>query len=310
MALISIILPTFNRDQTLIKSIESVINQLLPNWELIIWDDGSTDNSKEFIASFNDPRFSYYYSENKGAAAARNSALRKAKGNLIAFLDSDDEWLPQKLSEQVKVFKEFPQVEFLFTDFMNFNIKKNIYDKGFAQNKQTMQKLTTFSKGNDCFLIDAGLNEALARSNFIALDSVILRREVLERVGLFNESLRNSEDLELWWRMGLAGVRFAFLNKVLLNRYKPPDSLSGPSILAGQNTLKALDICKQSAMEKGRIDLVKCLRGRYRNTWQNLILAYGLLGERKNAVDAFFQSVKFGLRPGSVRLLSRVLLSK
>lgn len=300
---ISIILPTYNRSKLLLKAIQSVLDQTLQEWELIIWDDGSTDETKDILSKLNDPRVSYFYSENRGAAAARNSALKKARGEYIAFIDSDDQWLPVKLLMQVQALDKFPGIDLLFTDFENINLKRNLAEKVFVQNSKSMQRLNTTRLDEALFLINSGLNEGLAQSNFVALDSVMLRRNVFDHVGLFNENLRNSEDLELWWRMGLEGVRFAYLDKVLMNRFKPPDSLSSPSVLASQNTLKALNLCQQRALEKGRDGLARSLRNRYRNTWQNLIISYGAKGNKKQAINAFMNSLKYGFRLGSMRLL-------
>jgi glycosyltransferase involved in cell wall biosynthesis len=86
----SIILPTYNRASFISKAIESVIDQLYNKWELIILDDGSTDNTKEIVLSFNDDRIRYIYQENKERSAARNNGIRNAKGEYICFLDSDD----------------------------------------------------------------------------------------------------------------------------------------------------------------------------------------------------------------------------
>lgn len=305
--LISIILPTFNRDNYLIRSINSVISQTFDNWELIIWDDGSTDNSKYLIDNFKDSRISYYYSENKGAAAARNNALDKSSGEYIAFIDSDDIWMLGKLSEQVKVFQNYPNIDFLFTDFENLNIEKKIRVSGFVQNRNALRSLKTTRKDDNLNVIDAGFNESLAISNFIALDSVIIRREVFDRVGRFDETLRNSEDFELWWRMGLKRICFAYLNKVLMSRYKPAGSLSSHSVNASLNTLMALDICKENSVKKERQDLVPHLHNKYRNTWQNLILAYAKENDKEMALDAFSQSLKFGFRLGSLRLLIQAL---
>lgn len=105
--LVSIIMPSWNTERFIAESIQSVINQTYTNWELLIVDDCSTDNTDEIVASFHDNRIKYYHNEkNSGAALTRNKAMREAKGEWIAFLDSDDLWTPEKLEHQINFMKK------------------------------------------------------------------------------------------------------------------------------------------------------------------------------------------------------------
>ena len=105
--LVSIIMPSWNTGRFISESIQSVLNQTYTNWELIIVDDCSTDNTDEIIASFHDDRIRYFKNEhNSGAALTRNKAIREARGEWIAFLDSDDLWKPEKLERQLKFMNE------------------------------------------------------------------------------------------------------------------------------------------------------------------------------------------------------------
>lgn len=107
MSLVSIIMPTYNCGRFIAESINSVLAQTYTNWELLIVDDCSTDNTAEVVAAFNDPRIHYQRNErNSGAAVTRNTAIRLAKGKYMAFLDSDDLWLPEKLEKQIAFMKQ------------------------------------------------------------------------------------------------------------------------------------------------------------------------------------------------------------
>ena len=100
--LVSIVMPSYNTGRFIAESIQSVINQTYQNWELLIVDDCSTDNTDEVVAGFSDVRIKYFKNEkNSGAAVSRNKALREAQGRWIAFLDSDDLWMPEKLDKQI-----------------------------------------------------------------------------------------------------------------------------------------------------------------------------------------------------------------
>lgn len=105
--MVSIIMPSWNTGRLIAESIQSVIDQTYPNWELLIVDDCSTDNTDEVVGKFHDERIRYFHNErNSGAALTRNHALQKARGEWIAFLDSDDLWMPEKLEHQLSFMKE------------------------------------------------------------------------------------------------------------------------------------------------------------------------------------------------------------
>lgn len=115
--LVSIIMPSWNTASFITKSIQSVLNQTYTNWELLIVDDCSTDNTDEVVASFHDERIIYLHNErNTGAALTRNKAMREAQGEWIAFLDSDDLWMPDKLEHQIKFMKDNGYV-FSYTEY-------------------------------------------------------------------------------------------------------------------------------------------------------------------------------------------------
>ena len=119
--LVSIIMPSYNTAEYIMDSITSVRNQTYKNWELLIVDDCSTDTTKEIMAKINDPRIKIFYNErNSGAAVSRNRALREAKGQWIAFLDSDDLWMPDKLEKQIK-FMEDNEYAFSYTNYEEIN---------------------------------------------------------------------------------------------------------------------------------------------------------------------------------------------
>ncbi len=131
--LVSIIMPSWNTGKFIGESIQSVLNQTYKNWELIIVDDCSTDNTDEIVASFNDERIRYFRNDkNSGAALTRNRALCEARGEWIAFLDSDDLWMPKKLEKQIAFMKE-KGYTFSFTEYEKIDEESkplNIYVSG------------------------------------------------------------------------------------------------------------------------------------------------------------------------------------
>ena len=131
--LVSIIMPSWNTGNYIAESIESVLNQTYKNWELLIVDDCSTDNTDSVVASFDDKRIRYFKNKkNSGAALTRNRAIRKANGEWIAFLDSDDLWSPEKLEKQLKFMNDNGYV-FSYHDFVKIDEKSkplNVYVSG------------------------------------------------------------------------------------------------------------------------------------------------------------------------------------
>ena len=111
----SIIIPTFNRKSFLRVAIDSVLAQTYENFELIIVNDGSTDSTKDMIKTYSDPRIVYVYQENQGVSSARNTGLSKATGNFIAFLDSDDKWVKEKLAKSVEYIGKYPNISIFHT---------------------------------------------------------------------------------------------------------------------------------------------------------------------------------------------------
>lgn len=120
---VSVIIPTFNYGTFIKECIDSVFAQTFQNYEIIVIDDGSTDNTPEILSEISDPRLIAVRTPNQGVSSARNTGLDMAQGDFIAFLDADDRWLPHKLETQVAVFAAEPTVGFVFSNFRRFNSK-------------------------------------------------------------------------------------------------------------------------------------------------------------------------------------------
>ncbi len=204
--LISIVLPTYNRSKTIKKSVDSILNQTYSNFELIIVDDCSTDNTSDIINNYYDKRIKYYkFKENKGACAARNYGINKSKGDLIAFQDSDDEWLPNKLQSQYEfLIKSGSDINFCsFYRIIN-NRKKIIPSRGFIEPKNYTSSL----------LIE----------NFISTQTLLCKKKVFDRI-MFDEGLPRFQDWDLVIRLSKE-YKISFLNEPLVNVYVQKDSIS------------------------------------------------------------------------------------
>jgi glycosyltransferase involved in cell wall biosynthesis len=186
--LISVIIPTYNRANLLTIAILSVINQTYKNWELIIVDDGSTDNTKQIVEEFikKDPRIKYFYKENGGQGSARNLGIKNAQGEYIAFLDSDDEFLENKIKKSLKIFNEDKNIGMIYSDAIIIG--------NYLDNKKSSEISKPYY-GN--------VYKKLLLNNFITTSTVVVKKEVFLNRGFFNESslLRNFEDYDMWLRI-------------------------------------------------------------------------------------------------------------
>lgn len=297
--LISVLLPTYNRASLLPRAIHSVLTQTYQHWELIVWNDGSSDDTEQVLRSVEDERVRYFTGQNHGKPYALNQALAEAKGDWIAFLDDDDEWTEDKLATQLPQLEGNPILGFVFSNFHNVDLTSQSEGDAFEQTVAGLALLTTAEGFGGCRVILSGFLEGICEDNFIGFDTVLARRDLFTDHGTFNELLSSTEDFEFWWRCGLAGVKSAYTEKVLMRRYKYPGSLSSPSVMALTHQLKTLDICKQQAIQQGQSHRVNLLKPRYRNAWQNMIVQQDL----KQAIFAFKQSIRYGFRPGALRLL-------
>lgn len=207
-SLISIIMPAFNRQQFVCKAIESALSQTWRNIELIIIDDGSTDDTKIVIEKYKkDSRFVYYYQKNQGQSVARNKGIKESHGEYIAFLDSDDIWLPDKLEKQIAIIEINPGYDVYYGDIVQIDIDDNVIsDKNMKRYSGRISKY-------------------LIRDNFISMCTTLTRRDCFFNLGLFDERERIAEDYELWLRFS---TKFKFFySPIHYCKYRVmPDQLS------------------------------------------------------------------------------------
>ena len=183
--LVTVIIPTYNRAKYIEDTIRSVINQTYKNLEIIVYDDGSTDNTKEIVESFKDKRIKYFWQKNSGMPAVpRNKAINHSSGEYIAFIDSDDLWLPNKLEKQLKEYEQNNNVGLVCTSIIQFNENDE-----WIKNLELSDKDFTF--------------KSLLFNSHVRLSSVLVKKSVLNDVGLFDENpiIRVGEDYELWLRI-------------------------------------------------------------------------------------------------------------
>jgi glycosyltransferase involved in cell wall biosynthesis len=233
--LVSIVIPAYNVAPFIGQTLDSVFAQTFTDFEVILVNDGSPD-TEEFERAIQPyrERVCYFKQENLGASAARNTGLRAARGELIAFLDADDLWSPQYLEQQLKFIREF-DCDLACADAMIFGASA---DAGRSYMDSLMG--TAPAQGRVTFL------ELVNAERSLITSGVVARRDLILEVGLFDEALRNAQDFDLWLRLARHGARLAYHRRVLLSYRSRPNSLSGDAINSHQRELRVFDKIEQS----------------------------------------------------------------
>ena len=297
--IVSVITPTYNRAPLLPRALRSVLSQDFQDLELIVVDDGSTDETPEIIASFSDPHLRCIrFPENRGIGAARHAGIEAARGELIAFIDSDDVWLPGKLEYQVSLFRKYPDVDIIFGDYHNINFQTRSIALGFQQTQRGRRYLEVSQLAPDFWQILSGLPEALSVSHVIGTASVVmLRHRVFSQIGNFRVDLSGPEDFEFWFRAAVKGIRFAYTTRPLIERHKDAQSITARTLSFVPQRLRALEYCEATAREAGRLDLIPPLNSARYRSWCGLVKEYARVGRRREALHAFSQALRYGFTP-------------
>ncbi len=190
--LVSVIVPVYNGERFLAQTLLSLIEQQYRPLDLIVIDDGSTDGTAEIARSFPDVR--YFHQPNQGVATARNTGLRAARGEYIAFLDADDLWQPNKLSLQVEYHRHHPEIDYSFVKLINF-LEPGIEKPWWLRDDQLQVGQPDYSPV-----------------------TMLARRSVFDRVGFFDTSFKVGEDTDWFSRAKDTGIKAAFLPDVCVRR--------------------------------------------------------------------------------------------
>jgi len=240
MPRISVIIPTYNRAHYICETINSVLEQTYKDYEIIVIDDGSTDNTKKVLKGY-DGKIRYLYQNNKGTPAARNFGINNSTGEFIGLLDDDDLWLPNKLELQVKELEKNPELAFICSStYIIDSCGKNIGQWG--------EKISIFGTFNDLY-----------EENIVYNLTVLMRRKCFNDVGGYDEKLLSCQDYDLWLRMAKK-YKFYYM-AVPLTKHRKHDSNFGKNIsLRLQNHLNIFNkiyISKSVSFLKRKIRIAK-----------------------------------------------------
>jgi glycosyltransferase involved in cell wall biosynthesis len=268
MSKVSVIIPTHNRAESLGSAITSVLNQTFQDFEIIIIDDASKDHTREVITNFNDTRIKVIHNQgSKGAAGSRNIGIMNASHEYIAFLDDDDEWLPEKLKMQIRLLDSSPPEV-----------------GGVCTGRFEVDKI-----GGGVLSIYNPEMSHLSKGNFITTSSVLLRRECFEKCGLFDENMPTSSDYDMWIRISKK-FSFKIINNTLVNYYIHENSLT----FNNEKKIRGLEILFEKHDDFFKEDYKE-----YSRQYLILGVCYCFKGELQKGRKAFRKAIK--MNPFEIR---------
>lgn len=226
MPFLSVIIPLYNKGFIISETLQSVLAQTFTDFEVVVINDGSTDNGFEIVSQFLDERIKCFQQKNKGVAAARNLGIAKAKGEFIAFLDADDYWYPNHLEELVKLINDFPNCGMYCSRYQTMIAKNHIINNSFS-----------YSFADDYRGIVSDFFQASLVNRIATSSSIIVPKNIILEFNGFNIAISNGEDLELW-------IKIAIKNNVAINNV-----ISAIYHFEAQNSLAKLKFTKKALID-------------------------------------------------------------
>lgn len=276
MPTVSVVIPAYNRARFITTAIDSVLDQTYRDFEIIVVDDGSTDQTQEKLESYGDRIINHSYTPNRGVSYARNRGIELAQGKYIAFLDSDDYWLPEKLQKQTEFFRNNPEYSIVATQCLVNVIDDDLNTIKYIEKDELHHQLT-YAK---IFL-----------RPFIMPSSILMEKECFNVVGDFDENRRVLEDIDLYLRLAQK-YKIGFINEPLtvftrghekerreslsvrLNRLEVSEKNYNPDLIPKRLYKKRISslhahigkhYVRQGEIQKGRDSLAKALAADWRN---------------------------------------------
>ncbi|CAB50071.1 glycosyltransferase family 2 protein [Pyrococcus abyssi] len=294
--IVSVIIPTYNRANLLRRAIASVLNQKFKDFELIVVDDASTDNTPEVVESIEDGRIRYIrLKKNSGGPIARNIGIKKAKGRFIALLDDDDEWLPHRLEVQVRKFE-------------NLGKEFGVVYGGFyyvSQDGRILGKRLPKHRGD--------IYSHLLKENFIGSPTLLIRRECFKKAGLFDPRLSSSQDWDMWLRIARY-YKFDYVDEIIAKYYVHGKQISFnmKKYIPGRERLirKHLDIWKNPKILSIHLSQMGLLLLLSNNTGKGLkYLTYSIAIAPLN-LENYMILLKLALDSRTVEYIKRILSTR
>ncbi len=278
----SIIIPAYNAELYIAEAIESVLNQTITDYEIIIVDDGSTDNTKMIINNYKDKYvIRYCHQLNKGPAAARNFGIQNARGYYVAFLDADDWWVEDKLEKELQVIREYPDAAFVCSDWFC----------GKYGDEERRSELSEYEVWNH----EWATFEHMLRENFVNTSTILVTKEKVIAAGLFNQNYRGAEDRHLWLRLLLQRNAMVIKDVLAFRRYHPQNTSNTRAYMESQLEMTQDLLCWDKIKQDTR--WMKQVKKRMNEI--QISLAYKSATERRyaDASHYYWSLLRLGYKP-------------
>jgi glycosyltransferase involved in cell wall biosynthesis len=291
MPRVSIIVPAYNAAVYLSYAIDSVLAQTYPGWEIVIVDDGSTDNTREVVDSYRPKlqgKLQYIHQPNRGLPAARNTGIRAARGEFIALLDADDVWLPHRLARGLAVLDAHPETGLVHARVVRIDPRGSVTGQLKVEPKYMSGRIA-------CYIY--------TRRAHIVCPTVMFRRSCLEAVGWFDEAMQATEDRDLWFRIALR-YQVAYIDEVLAQYRISPSSMTSnlDRLLKGQLYFVAKHRNSGAAT---RLEYLQALGNIHRELGDSLFRG----GAVMRAIGSYFRAVRYNpLSVPNVYMLFRAIM--
>lgn len=287
---VSVIVPTYNRAYVLGRALESACAQTYRDHEIVVVDDGSDDDTRELVASFHERGVRYLtHSGNQGVSAARNTAIRAARGELLAFLDSDDVLAPSMIEQLVAFLDDHPGIDAVFSDVAVVEgVDAVPVVASLARELPVFSRLLAVLAADVPVLVDKrAMYLCLLEEVPVKPSALLVRARVFEKIGYFDEHLKSGEDWD--WLMRLVRITdFGFVNRPLVRQHRLPDAthrvmreadkLGIIQLLSRERARAATDPDARAAATRGLVAAASNLGWHYRTT-----------GRRRRAAAAYLR---------------------
>lgn len=295
---ISAIIPAYNSQDFILDAIQSIQKQTHPVDEIIIIDDGSTDDTQQIIRS-HAQGVSYFQQKNQGPSAARNAGITMAKGDWVAFLDADDQWIDDKIARQLAVLSHSPELHLIAGDMQEIGLKNELITPSVLAKHNLLEKFKT----NQSLPIQNALAE-LVTKNFIPTGTVLAKRTTLIESGMFNPAIHFGEDLELWAKIA-SQHPITCIPKILMLRRLHENNATSSTVLMLEDlvaVMQSIRIYAKSTLQNQNISANRLVA----NAWDNLAYWHFTHEDFKLASFAYWNSLKEHL---SIRSLIYLVIS-
>jgi glycosyltransferase involved in cell wall biosynthesis len=287
---VSVIVRTYNRAYIVAEAIQSALNQTYGDYEVLVVDDGSTDNTSEIVQGFHDDKLRYVrHEKNRGVGAACNTGIAEAKGELVAFLDSDDLWMPEKLKRQVDCMVRHPEVDAVFSDVEI--IEDNTTIPSLIALMRSFSKLLDKDRKQQEYVFSARqLYLCLLEEVPIKPTVLLVKKEIFKKVGLFDLTALGCEDWEFLLRLAHTAC-FGYVDIPLAIQRRTPDAIHRKYWQQDRAFLIALFRREKAALKNDQLAIAAVNRG-ISTHCTNLAGSYFESGLRSKSISVYFRGFK------------------